>query len=242
MPQGQSAASVASLYLSDGDTLNGMANVLAVNLAHSRPNPDKGRLLTGIDKRPTDGPIAVRAPGPMHGGAGSGLVGDFIGDSQVHGGDDQAVYAYAREDLDVWQRELQRDLGNGMFGENITTGGLDVTGARIGERWQVGSDGLVLEVSQPRVPCRTFASWLAIKGWVKTFTRAATPGAYLRVIAPGTMRGGDSIVVVDRPDHDVTVGLVFRAMTLESELLPRLLEANALPDEIKELARRRVDS
>jgi MOSC domain-containing protein YiiM len=219
-----------------------MASVLAVNLAHPRPNADKGQLLTGIDKRPTDGPVAVRAPGPMGGGEGSGLVGDFIGDTKVHGGDDQAVYAYAREDLDIWQRELERDLGNGTFGENVTTEGLDVTGARIGERWQVGSDGLVLEVSRPRVPCRTFADWLAMKGWVKTFTRAATPGAYLRVIAPGTMRGGDSIIVVDRPDHDVTIGLVFRAMTLEAELLPRLLEAEALPDEIKDLARRRVDS
>jgi MOSC domain-containing protein YiiM len=219
-----------------------MASVLAVNLARPRPNADKGQLLTGIDKRPTDGPVAVRAPGPMGGGEGSGLVGDFIGDSKVHGGDDQAVYAYAREDLNIWQRELERDLGNGMFGENVTTEGLDVTGARIGERWQVGSDGVVLEVSRPRVPCRTFADWLAMKGWVKTFTRAATPGAYLRVIAPGTMRGGDSIVVVDRPDHDVTIGLVFRAMTLEAELLPRLLEAEALPDEIKDLARRRVDS
>jgi MOSC domain-containing protein YiiM len=219
-----------------------MASVLAVNLAHPRPNPDKGQSLTGIDKRPTDGPVAVRAPGPMGGGEGSGLAGDFIGDTKVHGGDDQAVYAYAREDLDIWQRELERDLGNGMFGENVTTEGLDVTGARIGERWQVGSDGLVLEVSRPRVPCRTFADWLAMKGWVKTFTRAATPGAYLRVIAPGTMRGGDSIIVVDRPDHDVTIGLVFRAMTLEAELLPRLLEAEALPDEIKDLARRRVDS
>jgi MOSC domain-containing protein YiiM len=219
-----------------------MASVLAVNLAHPRPNADKGQLLTGIDKRPTDGPVAVRAPGPMGGGEGSGLVGDFIGDPKAHGGDDQAVYAYAREDLNIWQRELERDLGNGMFGENVTTEGLDVTGARIGERWQVGSDGLVLEVSRPRVPCRTFADWLAMKGWVKTFTKAATPGAYLRVIEPGTMRGGDSIVVVDRPDHDVTIGLVFRAMTLEAELLPRLLEADALPDEIKELARRRVDS
>jgi MOSC domain-containing protein YiiM len=219
-----------------------MASVLAVNLAHPRPNADKGQLLTGIDKRPTDDPVAVRAPGPMGGGEGSGLVGDFIGDSKVHGGDDQAVYAYAREDLNIWQRELERDLGNGMFGENVTTEGLDVTGARIGERWQVGSDGLVLEVSRPRVPCRTFADWLALKGWVKTFTRAAAPGAYFRVIAPGTMRGGDQIIVVDRPDHDVTIGLVFRAMTLEAELLPRLLEAEALPDEIKDLARRRVDS
>jgi MOSC domain-containing protein YiiM len=219
-----------------------MANVLTVNVAHPRPNSDKGELLTGIDKRPTDDTITVRAPGPMHGGLGSGLLGDFIGDSQYHGGDDQAVYTYAREDLDAWERELERDLGNGMFGENFTTEGLDVTGARVGERWQVGSDGLVLEVSRPRIPCRTFATWLAIHGWVKTFTKAATPGAYLRVIESGTVRRGDSIVVVDRPNHDVTIGLVFRALTLEPELLPRVLEADALPDEIKELARRRVNS
>jgi MOSC domain-containing protein YiiM len=223
-------------------TLHGMANVLTVNVAHPRPNSDKGLLLTGIDKRPTDDTITVRAPGPMHGGLGSGLLGDFIGDSQVHGGDDQAVYAYAREDLDVWQHELERDLDNGMFGENLTTDGLDVTGARIGERWQIGSGGLVLEVSQPRLPCRTFADWLAIQGWVKTFTKAARPGAYLRVITPGTVRGGDSLVVVDRPNHGVTIGLVFRALTLEPELLPRLLVADALPDETKELARRRVVS
>jgi MOSC domain-containing protein YiiM len=219
-----------------------MANVLTVNLAHPRPNSDKGTLRTGIDKRPTDDRVTVRAPGPMHGGTGSGLLGDFIGDTQYHGGDDQAVYAYAREDLNAWERELERDLDNGVFGENFTTEGLDVTGARIGERWQVGSDGLVLEVSRPRIPCRTFATWLSIRGWVKTFTKGATPGAYLRVIEFGSVRAGDSITVIDRPSHDVTIGLVFRAMTLESELLPRLLQADALPDEIKELAHRRVTS
>jgi len=219
-----------------------VANVLTVNLAHPRPNADKGSLRTGIDKRPTDDAITVRAPGPMHGGLGGGLLGDFIGDQKYHGGDDQAVYAYAREDLDAWERELQRDLSNGEFGENLTTAGVDVTGARVGERWHVGSDGLVLEVSSPRIPCRTFATWLSIRGWVKTFTKAATPGAYLRVIETGTVRAGDSIAVVDLPDHDVTIGLVFRALTLEPELLPRVLEADALPEEIKELARRRVTS
>lgn len=223
-------------------TLQHMANVLTVNLAHPYPNTDKDSLLTGIDKRPTDDTISVRAPGPMHTGLGSGLLGDYIGDKQYHGGDDQAVYAYAREDLDAWQRELERDFANGMFGENLTTEGLDVTGARVGERWQVGSDGLVLEVSRPRIPCRTFATWLSIRGWVKTFTQGATPGAYLRVIESGPVRGGDSIVVVDRPKHDVTIGLVFRALTLEPELLPRILEADVLPDEIKQQARRRAVS
>ncbi|MCV7226546.1 MOSC domain-containing protein [Mycolicibacterium komossense] len=216
-----------------------MGTVLTVNVAQLRPNPDKGRP-TGIDKRPTTEAIAIRAPGPMRNGLGSGLVGDVIGNHQVHGGDDQAVYAYAREDLDAWEISLNRPLTNGVFGENLTTDGIDVTGARIGERWSVGTDGLLLEVSRPRIPCRTFVAWLDIKGWMKTFTAAAVPGAYLRVIRPGTVRAGDAVVVTERPDHDVTVGLVFRALTLAPELLPRILHADALAEEVKDVARRRA--
>src|SRR5215831_8837938 len=121
-------------------TVVSVAKVLTVNLAHPRENPDKGAPATGIDKRPTDEAINVRAPGPMHGGLGSGLIGDWIGNTQFHGGDDQAVYAYARADLDNWERQLDREIGNGVFGENLTTAGVDVTGALIGERWQIGSN------------------------------------------------------------------------------------------------------
>lgn len=217
-----------------------MPNVLTVNLAHPRPNPDDERSMSGIDKRPTDTAVGVRAPGPMHGGLGSGLVGDTIGNQQFHGGDDQAVYAYAREDLDAWEAELDREIANGVFGENLTTAGVDVTNARIGERWRIGSDGLELKVSRPRIPCRTFAAWLQINGWIKTFTTTAVPGAYLRLVTPGTVRAGDEIVVTHRPDHDVTVGMVFRALTLESNLLPDILRADALPDVLKELAQRRA--
>ncbi|MBM7783473.1 MOSC domain-containing protein [Tenggerimyces flavus] len=216
-----------------------MAKVLTVNLAHPRPNPDKGLLLTGIDKRPTAEPVEVRAPGPKQGGLGSGLVGDVLGDTDNHGGESQAVYAYAREDLDDWARTLGRDLSNGQFGENLTTSGVDVTGALIGERWQIG-DEVVLEVAVPRIPCRTFAGWLAEHQWIKTFTKAAIPGAYLRVQTPGKVRAGDRLTVLDRPEHDVTIGLVFRALTLEPELLPQLLVADALPEETKERARRRT--
>lgn len=216
-----------------------MAKVLTVNLAHPRPNPDKGLLLTGIDKRPTAEPVEVRAPGPKQGGLGSGLVGDVLGDTDNHGGEHQAVYAYAREDLDDWARTLGRDLSNGQFGENLTTSGLDVTGARIGERWQIG-DEVVLEVAVPRIPCRTFAGWLAEHQWIKTFTKAAIPGAYLRVRTSGKVRSGDRLTVLDRPEHDVTIGLCFRALTLEPELLPKLLDADALPEEVKERARRRT--
>lgn len=181
--------------------------------------------LTGIDKRPVSGPVAVSAPGPA-GSAGSGVAGDFIGSLKHHGGDDQAVYAYAREDLDHWADELGRELPGGCFGENLTTQGIDVNDTRVGERWRIGTD-LVLEATAPRVPCRTFASRLREDGWVKTFTRAARPGAYFRVIEPGEIRAGDVIEVLHRPDHEVSVAFFFRARTLEPALRPRVAAAGA---------------
>jgi MOSC domain-containing protein YiiM len=221
-----------------------VASVLSVNLARVRDNPDPRaqQKLTGIDKIATSEPVLVRAPGPMHDGLGSGLVGDTIGNQKVHGGDDQAVYAYAREDLDAWEAQLQRELTDGIFGENLTTSGVDVTGARIGERWRIGADGLLLEVSAPRTPCRTFAEFLHLNQWIKTFTQVGKPGAYLRVISPGTVRAGDAIAIDYRPDHDVTIGLVFRARMTEPELLPRLLVADALSAELRAYANRRVTS
>jgi MOSC domain-containing protein YiiM len=79
-----------------------------------------------------------------------------------------------------------------------------------------------------------------VAGWVKRFTLAARPGAYFRVIEPGEIQAGDRIEIVHRPDHDVTIALSFRALTIEPELLPRLLVADALPGELKDLARRRT--
>ncbi|GAA3876263.1 MOSC domain-containing protein [Streptomyces sedi] len=179
--------------------------------------------LTGIDKRPTEGGVAVEAPGPK-GTGGSGLAGDTVADLRHHGGDDQAVYAYAREDLDRWSEELGRPLHNGVFGENLTTEGIDVNDVRIGERWRVGGE-LLLEATSPRIPCSTFADWLGQRGWVKRFAGAALPGAYFRVLRPGTIRAGDRIEVVHRPEHEVSVAFAFRAQLGEPALRPRLLAA-----------------
>ena len=200
------------------------ARVLSVNLAVVRPNPYKGDLTTGIDKRPTEDAVHVRAPGTKQDGLGSGLVGDSISDRRAHGGDDQAVYAYTREDLDQWVSRLGRELPSGSFGENLTTAGVDVNGARIGERWRIGAE-LELEVTGSRVPCATFRGVIGEPGWLKTFTAAALPGAYLRVVTPGDVRAGDPVTVVHRPTHGVTVATVFRAITREPELLPAILAA-----------------
>lgn len=85
---------------------------------------------TGIDKRPAAGRVGVRA---------TGIEGDFIGNRRVHGDADKAAYAYACEDAARWAAALRRDIGPGGFGENLTTEGLDVTGAVVGERWAVGN-------------------------------------------------------------------------------------------------------
>ncbi|MFD8260966.1 MOSC domain-containing protein [Streptomyces griseoluteus] len=199
--------------------------LLSVNLGRPRavPYTDQAEGVTGIDKRPVEGPVRVAAPGPK-GVGGSGLAGDAVCELRHHGGDDQAVYAFAREDLDDWERELGRSLSNGFFGENLTTEGLDVSGALIGERWRIGS-GVVLEVTSGRIPCRTFQGHMAEPGWVKRFTRKAVTGAYLRVIEPGEIRAGDAVEIVHRPDHGVTAATQFRAVTTERELLPSLLPA-----------------
>ncbi|MEU9240083.1 MOSC domain-containing protein [Streptomyces shenzhenensis] len=201
--------------------------LLSVNLGHARAVPYTDQLdgVTGVDKRPVAGPVRVAAPGPK-GVAGSGLAGDAVCDLRHHGGDDQAVYAYAREDLDVWEEELGRRLPNGCFGENLTTNGLNVSDALIGERWRIGS-GLVLEVTSGRIPCRTFQGHLGERGWVRRFTRKGATGAYLRVIEPGEIRAGDPIEIIHQPEHGVTAAMEFRATTTERELLPRLLAAGA---------------
>lgn len=194
---------------------------------------------TGIDKQPAERPVRVSDPGPKGEGA-SGVAGDAVCDLRHHGGTDQAVYAFAREDLDFWERELGRPLGNGAFGENLTTSGLDVSGAKIGERWRIGGE-LVLEVTSSRIPCRTFASWLGEKGWVKRFTQQGAPGAYLRVVEPGGIRAGDPIEIVHRPEHEVTVHMAFRAETTERTLLPKVLAAgDALHPELLRAAREYV--
>ena len=178
--------------------MSAVSEILSVNVGIPRPTDHSDVGVTAIDKRATTEPVRLRVPAAR---GGSGLTGDALCDDRFHGGPDQAVYAYAREDLDHWAAELERELPPGVFGENLTTAGFDVTGAVLGERWRIGH-GTLLEVTAPRIPCRTFAGWIGTAKWVKT---------------------GDPIEVLDRPDHGVTVELAFRALTTDPDLRERLL-------------------
>lgn len=165
---------------------------------------------SAIDKRPVGGTVTV---GRL------GLAGDEIADLKHHGGVDQAVYAYAREDLDDWAVELERDLANGQFGENLTTTGIDIQNARLGDRWRVGTT--LLEVCDVRIPCSVFAGFLGEERWVRRFAEKGVPGAYLRVVEEGELAIGDAITVEEQGPRGLTVELAFRARTTEPYLLSR---------------------
>ena len=174
---------------------------------------------TSIDKHQLEGPVAVHA---------LGIEGDEIADKKHHGGTYQAVYAFAREDIDAWVERLGLEIRDGQFGENLTTSGIDVNEALIGEQWRIGTT--VFQVADVRIPSNVFKNWMGLAGyddtaWVKRFTIEARPGPYLQVVQPGEITAGDAIEVVHKPDHDVSVTTMFRAFTTERELMVRLLDA-----------------
>lgn len=189
------------------------ARVISVNTGRGQDAQWAGRLQrTAIDKRPAAGPSRVTA---------LGIGGDEQADTDSHGGYEQAVYAYAREDLDWWVERLGRDLRNGMFGENITTAGLDVTGAVIGETWRLGT--AVVQITAVRIPCVVFQNWMGEEHWVRRFAGAGRPGAYLRVLTEGEVSPGDPVEVLARPAVSVTVAEALRAYYGDAELMRRLL-------------------
>jgi MOSC domain-containing protein YiiM len=213
-----------------------MAHVVSVNTGRIVAASWAGRpQQTAILKRPVTGPVAVRH---------LGLDGDEIGDPRFHGGTHKAVYAYAEEDYAFWTEQLARPVPVGTFAENLTTRGLDVNAAVLGEHWRIGS--VVLAPAEVRTPCHTFRKWMGRQGfesdgWMRRFATEARAGTYLRVLEEGTLQAGDEIRVEHRPDHGVTVETMFRAFMGDRSLLPRLLDVEGLPDQAYAAARRYAD-
>jgi MOSC domain-containing protein YiiM len=181
------------------------ARVLAVCRVHQLRGDQGAVGVTAIDKRPVSGPVLVKE---------LGLYGDVQADRQHHGGPDQAVYAFSQEEAAFWSTELGRSIEPGAFGENLRTEHVAVDDAELGERWQVGPE-LLLEVTAPRIPCAVFGRWLEQPAWVRRFTERGRPGAYLRVVRRGAVTAGDTIEVVQRPGHGVTVSGWFCGSTPE---------------------------
>ena len=190
----------------------------------------RGRpMMSAIAKHPVDGRVRVE---------GVNVAGDAQADRRVHGGPDKAVYAYASEDIAWWEDVLGIDVPAGMFGENLTTEGVDVTNAVVGERWRIGD--AEFEVSQPRLPCSKLGIRFGEPRMVKAFAQTSRPGAYLRSLVEGTVGAGDEIELLHRPEHGVTVGLVSRAFLVDPSLQPEAARAPelaaSLADQLRDVA------
>jgi MOSC domain-containing protein YiiM len=209
-----------------------MGGLASVNVGRPREIgvSRRGRpVVSAIGKAPVHGRVAVR---------GINLEGDKQADRRVHGGPDKAVYAYASEDIAWWTTVLGLELGPGAFGENLTTRVVDISGAIVGERWQVGSTEL--EVCQPRQPCYKLGVAFGDPGMVRRFARAGRPGAYLRIKRAGVLAAGDPVEVLERPGHGITIATVARAILADSTLLSFAAEAPALPPELAAWMRERA--
>jgi MOSC domain-containing protein YiiM len=195
------------------------AQVLFVNVGGVRTVDVGDRTIeTAIWKSPVKGRVPVR---------GVNVSGDDQADRSVHGGEHKAVYAYAWEDTLWWQEQLGRDLEPGNFGENLTLSGVDVSAAVVGERWRVGS--ALLEVSEPRFPCFKLGLRMGDPRFVKRFAAARRTGTYLRIVEEGDVGAGDPIEIIERPDHEVTIGLFAEAYLGDHAHAGRLLEAALAP-------------
>jgi MOSC domain-containing protein YiiM len=187
--------------------------LLSVNVGSVREFEYSGHpAKSAIWKSPVSGRITAR---------GVNLAGDDQADRKAHGGPDKAVYAYAIEDVRWWEQEIGRSLAHGEFGENVTTEGIEMNDALIGERWEIGTT--VLEVSEPRIPCWRLGVRMNDKVFPRRFTEALRPGSYLRIIVEGDVGAGDEIRVVERPAHDLTIRDVFRIYTRDRDEVERLL-------------------
>lgn len=183
--------------------------------------------LSGIDKRPLDGPVHVDA---------GGVPGDRVGDVANHGGVDQALYAYAQEDAEAWEERLGRARPPGAFGENLRTLGVATTGARIGERWRLGAQ-VEVEVTAPRIPCATLAAHWDEPGIVAAFLREGRLGCYLRVVTGGPLAAGDPIArVAEAPAGAPTVAEVAVVLTRERHRAAELLEVPGIAHRLRDWA------
>ena len=205
------------------------AKIISINIAKTIHTGDwtgsEGR--TGIDKEPVLGPVKLE---------NQGVAGDSVIDRKAHGGFDKAVYAYAREDAIWWEHEIGKSISAGAFGENLTTQGIDLNNCKIGERWRIGS--AILEISEPRIPCRVFAGFWQRPTLIKDFTEAKRSGAYLRIIEDGVINTGDEIEVIFKPEHEITILDIFEAKSGNREKINEIAKVKELSEKYQEWAKK----
>ena len=166
--------------------------------------------------------------------------GDRQADLSVHGGPDKAAYVYASEHYAYWKRELpDMVLPWGIFGENLTTEGLNEEALQIGDRFRIGSAEVA--VTQPRLPCFKLGLRFGRDDMLKRFLASGRLGFYFRVVTEGDIAAGDEVLPIERARDSLAVSEITRLYARDKddlEGLQRMVRVAALPDDWRDFFKR----
>jgi MOSC domain-containing protein YiiM len=192
----------------------------SVNVGQPQPVTFAGQTLnTAIFKSPVEGRVSV---------GGLNVEGDKQANLDVHGGEHKAVYAYPAEHYSTWQKELGRgDLSAGAFGENFTVEGMLEDDVYIGDRYRIGS--VLLEITQPRVPCKNLAARFQSPLLVRQFLNSQRSGFYLRVLEEGEVRAGDLIAREHRDPDSMSIKAIHTLLFFDNENTDGIRAATQIP-------------
>lgn len=174
--------------------------IISTNIAKPATIEWRGQTVeTGIYKYAVEKPVFLGS---------EDVENDHVIDRRYHGGPDKACYLYSADHYAFWKNKYpDQDWLWGMFGENLTVGGLNESEIRIGDRFQIGE--AVVQVSQPRQPCFKLGVRFGTQQIVDDFWMSSFPGVYVRVLTSGTVQAGDEMRLLSRNPESLTVSQVF---------------------------------
>jgi len=172
------------------------SNLVSINLGKVQTYDDNWT--TAFFKHPVEGQVWVSK---------LCVDGDEQHHKKYHGGTFRPILAYCAEHYDRWRDDLSIEFPYGGFAENFTISGLDEDTACLGDTYRVG-DELVVQVSQPRLPCDQISMRWNMPELTKLVKNTGRTGWYMSVIEEGTAEVGMSIELVDRPNPNWTITTV----------------------------------
>ena len=177
---------------------------LALFLGGLRPLPPEGQL-TGMFKLRQDAPVTCTR---------EGLVGDEQADRRYHGGPDKAVHLYPADHyarLAAAFPALEGAPGPGTLGENLSVAGVDESAVCVGDVFALGE--CRLQITQPRRPCWKIDHRLGVSGASRHVADTGITGWYLRVLAEAPIEPGAQMVLVERPNPEISIARLWAVET-----------------------------
>lgn len=182
--------------------------IISTNIAEPTTINWRGQeIQTGIYKYAVETPIFLGI---------EDVENDHVIDRRYHGGADKACYLYSADHYPFWKQKYPNLKWEwGMFGENLTVGGLDESEIRIGDSFLVGE--AVVQVTQPRQPCFKLGVRFANQKMVNEFWSAPYSGIYVRILQSGNVAKGDYFSLIERNADSLSVNQVFSIFSRERE-------------------------